>query len=565
MQQTQQTKTTSNKSIQHYQGNINLKRAGVSMSFTQEQADEIAKCAADVHYFISKYFKIVTLDDGLVNFEPYDYQTKIIDNIEHNRFNIIMQARQSGKSTVLTAYITWYIMFHDFVNVALLSDKAEGARDLLNRIQIAYESLPWWLQTGVKEWNKGSVILENESSVVARSTSPKSIRGQRYNLVLLDEFAHVDNNMAEDFTRSVIPTLSSGKDSKIVVISTPKGLNKFYKMWTEAESGTSPFVPHRVDWWQVPGRDQAWKDNEIQLLGSIEAFNQEHGLEFQGSSDTLISAATLRAMAVTTPINVISDVKIYEEPKEDHSYFITVDTSESIGKDYCTISVLDITAMPYKLVASYKNNTMPILTFPNVIMNIAQYFNDAYVLIENASTGFQVATSLHEDLEYENLMFCSSSGSSGQVLGGGAGKMTFGVKMSSQVRSIGCSNLKDLLENNKLVINDHDTIFELSNFILKGKKFQADVGFNDDLVMSLVLFAWAAKQDYFKELTGTDIRTSIYEARVEKAQEDILPFGVIHDGRDEENSYTFNFEEEPDYGELLQNFEDVNSSLILYD
>lgn len=246
-----------------YLGNINIKPANVQQDFTEEQVQEYLKCSQDPLYFIKNYVKIISLDEGLVPFHTWKYQDNMINTIHNNRFVIAKLPRQSGKSTTVVSYLLHFILFNPDVSVAILANKQATAKDLLGRLKLAYEHLPKWLQQGIVEWNKGNITLENNSKVLASSTSTSAVRGGSFNMIFLDEFAYVPENVADDFFSSVYPTISSGKETKVLIISTPKGLNMFYKLWRDAEEGNNSYVPIEVHWSEVPGRDDKWKKETI--------------------------------------------------------------------------------------------------------------------------------------------------------------------------------------------------------------------------------------------------------------------------------------------------------------
>ena len=518
-------------SDQIYLGNPNLKKANVAQSFTPEQVEEFVKCSQDPVYFIKKYIKIVSLDKGLIPFEMYDFQVEMTQKFHSNRFNIAKLPRQSGKSTIVTSYLLWYVLFNDNVNVAILANKAATAREMLQRLQLSYENLPKWLQQGINQWNRGSLELENGSKIMAASTSASAVRGMSFNVIFLDEFAFVPNNIADQFFSSVYPTISSGKSTKVIIISTPHGMNMYYKLWHDAERGTNEYIPTEVHWSEVPGRDEEWKAQTIRNT-SEQQFRVEFECEFLGSVDTLISPNKLRVMAYDDPITRSNGLDIYEEPKKEHNYTMTVDVARGINGDYSAFTLFDTTTVPYRLIGKYRNNEIKPLLFPDVIVQTAKAYNHAYILVEVNDIGGQVADIIQYDLEYDNLLMAAMRGRAGQVVGQGfsGGKVQMGVKMSSAVKKVGCSNLKQLLEGDKLVITDYDIISELTTFIQKGQSWQAEEGCNDDLAMCLVMFSWLAVQDYFKELHDNDIRARMYEEQREAIEADMAPFGFMDDG-----------------------------------
>ena len=516
---------------EQYLGNPNLKRANVTMEWTPDQIQEFIYCRNNPIYFIKKYIKIVSLDSGLIPFEMYQFQEDMVQKFHDHRFNICKLPRQSGKSTVVTAYLLWYAIFNDNVNIAILANKAATAREMLSRLQLSYENLPKWMQQGIISWNRGSLELENGSKILAASTSASAVRGMSFNIIFLDEFAFVPSNIAEQFFSSVYPTISSGKSTKVIIISTPHGMNMFYKLWHDAERGKNEYVNTEVHWTAVPGRDSAWKEQTIKNT-SEQQFRVEFECEFLGSVDTLINPSKLRMMVYEDPIKRNAGMDIFENPIKENQYVITVDTSRGINNDYSAFAVVDITTIPYKLVAKYKNNGIKPILFPNVIYDIAKAYNKAYILIEVNDIGAQVADILQYDLEYDNLMMCSMRGRAGQIVGTGFSgkKATLGVRMTSAVKKTGCSNLKALIEEDKLLLKDYDVISELTTFIQKHNSFEAEDGCNDDLAMCLVIFSWLALQPYFKELTSNDVRQKIYEEQREAIEADMAPFGFIDDG-----------------------------------
>ena len=520
--------------LDQYLGNPNLKKAHTKSRFTKKQVDEVMKCLEDPKYFIEHYLKIVTIDKGLVPFEMYDFQRKMVDTFHDNRFTICKLPRQSGKSTIIVSYLLHYVLFNDNVNVAILANKSSTARDLLGRLQLAYEHLPKWMQQGVLNWNKGSLELENGSRIVAASTSSSAVRGSTFNIIFLDEFAYVPNNIAEEFFSSVYPTISSGKSSKVMIVSTPHGMNMFYKMWMDAVNKKSTFVPVEVHWSEVPGRDEAWKEQTIKNTSESQ-FQTEFECEFLGSVDTLINAQKLKTMAVIDPKKSPGGLDVYEMPIKDHTYIITVDVARGVQNDYSAFIVIDSTKAPYKIVAKYRNNDIKPIVFPNILKKVADHYNKAYVLIEINDLGQQVADAMQFELEYDNMMMVTQRGRAGQVLGGGfSGRGNqLGVRMTKGTKKIGTSNLKSLIESDKLIINDFDIIAELSTFISKGKSFEAETGAHDDLVMCLVIFSWVANQRYFKELTNVDVRGQMFTDQKNAIEADMAPFGFIDNGLDD--------------------------------
>jgi len=518
-----------------YLGNPRLKKSGIVLQYTKDQFEEYSKCAKDPVYFIENYVKIVHVDRGLIPFKLYSYQKTMVQTFCDNRFSICKLPRQAGKSTTVTAYMLWLILFADQQSIAILANKGRLANDMLGKIQLAYEYLPNWLQQGVTVWNKGNIELENGSKILAAATSSSAVRGGSYNLVFLDEYAFIQRNIAEQFFSSVYPTISSGQTSKIIVVSTPNGLNHYYKMWMDAVDKRSLYATVDVHWSDVPGRDEQWKLDTIKNT-SEEQFRSEFETEFLGSAHTLISATKLRQLSIASPKKNNYGVDIYEIPNHKHSYVITVDTSSGVGLDYCAFSVIDISEMPYKHVAKFYDNNISPNMLPEIIFMTGEYYNKAYVLIEtNDGNGLIVAQTLHSDLEYDNVLTTTSKGRSGQSISGGfSGKTGLGVKMTKQVKRIGCTTLKDLIEYDKMILHDFDTIHELSNFVRIKDSFGAEGGDHDDLAMTLVMFGWLTRQAYFRDLTDTDARGKIAQERMASIENDMLPAGFYDDGQTEE-------------------------------
>jgi hypothetical protein len=520
-----------------YNGNPNLSRQFEKHHFTQFQLEELIKCSDPItgpEYFMRKYIRIVHVDHGLIPFDVRDYQSEIINKMIHNRFLICKMARQSGKSTTITAYFLWYVIFNPFVRVAILANKAETSRKLLYNLQLAYEWVPKWLQQGIVEWNKGSCTFANGSQIIAGATAKDSLRGGSYNIILLDEFAHVDTNMAEEFFRSVYPVISSGTTTKVFIVSTPKGMNKFHEMWIAAEKKQSEFITTEVHWSQVPGRDEEWKNKEI-LNTSQEFFDQEYECLFLGSAHTLISSSKLRLLIPRVKAPIRNDegnfLAVFDEPIKGHTYVITVDPSRGVGKDSQAFQVIDVTEVPYIQVARYKCNTMDPLLFPNVIYRAAKLYNDAFVLVEINDIGQQIADIMHHEINYEHLIKIQTRGKQGQMVSPGYKKQVqFGVKTTTPVKKIGCSNLKALVESDKFVIQDHKTIEELSTFVQTKESYAGEPGKHDDLAMSLVIFGWLANQRIFKEQVGSDIRKALAAENDRIEEEELTPFGVVDNG-----------------------------------
>jgi hypothetical protein len=533
-----------NKDFQFYNGNERLKAASVRMKFTPEQIAEIARCSEDAIYFFETYIKIIHVDRGVIPFEPWEFQKDLIRKIIDNRFVLARWGRQIGKSTTVAAMLLWHALFNKRYTIAILAHKMEQAQEILYRIQESFQLLPHWLQQGVVEWNKRSMSFENGSRIFAAATSSGSIRGKSLNILFCDEFSHVDRNMQEEFFTSVVPTISSGTTTKFIITTTPKGMDLFYKLWTESEQGRNDYVLSYAPWYSVPGRDEEWKKREIAKTSEMQ-FAQEHEIEFLGSTNTLVAAWKLKILTWLNPYSVVDNVTIFKKAEPKRHYVCCVDSSEGLNQDYHAVTIIDATCIPYEVVAVYRSNDMHHLLLPNIVYNLCKLYNEAVCLIEAMSTGAQIATILLHDLEYEGVLTTTLKGRNGQRIGGGSGDMRLGVQMNKQVKRIGCTNLKALIEDDKIVLNDERIVKELFTFVVKDTHgFAAEEGHNDDLVMSLVLFAWLVSQNFFKDSTDTDVRQSLYDQNIARIEQDLTPFGFITDGVDdtieEQNVITYN-------------------------
>jgi len=525
---------------ENYLGNPNLKKANVDTEFTQEQINEWVKCANDPEYFIEHYVKIVNVDKGFVPFEPYEFQKDIINKVQDNRFVICKMPRQSGKTTTIAALLLHSVLFNEEYNIAILAHKLSQAREILSRIQRAYEALPKWIQQGVVEWNKGNIELENGSKILSSATSSSAIRGGSFNLIYLDEFAFIPGNLQDEFFASVYPTISSGKTTKVLITSTPKGLNMFYKLWTDSEKGRNSYKRVDVHWSDIPGHDEKWKNEQIANT-SEEQFRVEFECEFIGSSNTLIPGSKLRSLTFEKAKYTKDGTSIFEDPTETGAYAVIVDTSRGTGADYSAFCIIDVSVMPYKVVCKYRSKNISPMLYPQVIKAAANRFNEAYVLIEVNDVGSQVADILHHDLEYENLLTVAQMGRAGQQIGAGFGKnVALGVKTSKYVKRIGCQTLKDLIVSDQLIVNDFDILSELNTFVSKAQSYEAEPGSHDDLVMCLVLFGWMTTQKYFKELTDMDFRRRLEEFNKDMIEDELTPFGFIDDGVPTESTFKDN-------------------------
>jgi hypothetical protein len=517
-----------------YKGNVLLKKSNQEIEWTPELIKEWVKCSEDPIYFVENYMKIISLNEGLVTFNPYPYQKNMIKTFVENRYSIVTTARQAGKSTTTCGFILWYIIFQADKTVALLANKGDTAREILGRVQLAYQHLPKWLQQGVKEWNKGSFELENNSRVIAAATSASAIRGYTINLLFIDEAAHIEN--WDEFFTSVYPTISSGSESKIILVSTPNGLNHFYSTWANAKEGRNGYASILVNWKDVPGRDEKWRQETLAGMNfDLEKFDQEMNCEFLGSSGTLIAGWKLKELVPQTAVVQQEGLMQYYKPQKDHIYTIVCDVSRGKGLDYSAFQIIDVTKMPYEQACVYRNNSVSPVDYADVIHRLAKAYNNAAVLVEINDIGEQVSHSLHYDFGYENILFTENSGRAGkQVTAGFSGRTADkGIRTTKLVKSVGCSILKLLVEQNQFIVNDFHTINELSTFSKKGNSYEAESGKHDDLVMCLVLFAWLSEQQYFKDYSNINTLMSLREKTDEDMEQDLAPFGFVFNGRED--------------------------------
>ena len=523
-----------------YLGNPNVKRDGVQQGWTEELIKEYVKCSKDPVYFAQKYCKVISLDQGLVPFHLYPYQKKMFEAFNEHRFNIVLACRQSGKSISACAYLLWFALFNSEKTVAVLANKGATAREMLSRITLMLENIPFFLQPGTKALNKGSLEFSNNSRIIAAATSGSSIRGLSVNLLYLDEFAFVER--ANEFYTSTYPVVSAGKDTKIIVTSTANGIgNTFYKIWEGASQGINEFHPFRVDWWDVPGRDEEWKEQTIANTSQLQ-FDQEFGNTFFGTGDTLINAETLMSFRAKPYKRAMEngDLLIYEEPITDHEYIMTVDVSKGRGQDYSTFNLIDISVRPFAQVAVYRNNTISPLLFPNIIYKYANSYNKAYVVVESNDQGSVVCNGLYHDLEYENIHLESSVKAN-----------SIGIEITRKTKRLGCSAIKDILENGKLEIVDENTILEISTFTARGQSYEASDGNHDDLMMNLVMFGYFSSTQYFGDMTDINLKNMLFDQRMREIEDDIVPFGFIDDGSEhienlERNNNSWAIEYDPD-------------------
>lgn len=517
-----------------YLGNTNLKRVGEQIEWTPDLLQEFMKCAQDPVYFAKEYIKIVHVDHGLVPLDMYDYQKEIAEKIMNNRRVAVLTARQSGKTTTATAVILHYILFNEFKTVAILANKGDAAREVLSRVKLAYEALPKWMQQGIEEWNKGNIALENGCQVLAGTTTSSAIRGKSISFLYLDEVAFIEGY--DEFFASVYPTISSGESTKLLMTSTPNGLNHFWKTCKGAKEGTNGYEYVEVMWNDVPGRDEKWKEETLAALDYDEQkFRQEYCCEFVGSSGTLIDGSKLKALAYDQPIANSEGLIQYRKPVDGHEYVLVADVSRGKGLDYSTFNVIDISEMPYQQVCVFRDNYVGPVDFASFIYRVGNMYNEAAALIEINDIGEQVSDTLLMDYGYENMLYTANMGARGKQISSGFGgkRLDNGIRTTKTVKAIGCSILKMLIEQDQLRLRDFETLQELSRFSKKGNSYEAEPGSHDDLVMNLVLFAWLSDQAYFKDMTDINTLQKLREKTEEQIEEELLPFGFIDVGDDE--------------------------------
>lgn len=510
---------TKSSTAAHYLGNPNVKRDGVQEEWTQKKLLEYKKCMEDPAYFARTYVKIISLDKGLVPFDLYDYQEEMFDHFNDNRFSIVLACRQSGKSISSVAYLLWYALFHPEKTIAVLANKGATAREMLARVTLMLENLPFFLQPGCKALNKGSIELSNNSRIIAAATSGSSIRGMSVNLLFLDEFAFVDNDA--EFYTSTYPVVSSGRNTKVIITSTANGIgNVFERIWTGAKQKVNEYKAFEVNWWDVPGRDDKWKEETISNTSQMQ-FDQEFGNTFFGTGNTLVKGDTLLKLRAKPYKRSLEqgDLLIYKDPIKDHQYITLVDVARGRGQDFSTFNVIDVTVQPFQQVAVYRNNSISPILFPNIIYKYSILYNNAYTVVEANDQGQVVCNGLYYELEYENLHTESAIKAN-----------ALGIEMTRKVKRLGCSAVKDLLENNKLDIHDEQTISEVSTFTAKGTSYEASNGNHDDLMMNLVMFGYFVSTQFFSDMTDIDLKRMMFEEKMVAIEQDVPPFGIIDDG-----------------------------------
>lgn len=565
-----------------FRGNPLLKGKNVKYDWTPELVEEYIKCKEDIFYFIEHYFKIVT-ENGLEPMVLREYQKEMIDNMLNGRFTLACMSRQSGKTETLRAFLIWYILFNDFKTVAIVANKLDTAMEIIGKLQISYQNLPLWLQLGVTEFNKGSFVLENNSRLFASATSADALRGYTCHIIVIDEAAHIEN--WDEFYGAVSPTISAGKSTKLIMVSTPKGLNHFYEFYEGSSLGrkTNSFKATFVPWYNVPGRDEEWQRQQLELMNfDMIKFDQEFNCSFIGSAGTLINGARLQILKtdVKPPIHVIDKLKIYEPPVKERKdwrehienvsrqdsiydreikqvgqvimeeytipadkYCIVADVSRGKGLDYSAFSVFNITKVPYRQVATFRDNNITPTDYAHYLYKVGQLYNEALVLVEINDIGEQVSTYMMDELEYGNVLCTQSNGRAGKTVTFNLTKADKGVRTTITLKNSGCLLMKLLLEECRLQVCDEDTIDELLVFVKDKNSWSADKGKHDDLVMGLVLFSWLSDQKFFLEWTSINTVQSLSSISATQVQANLLNFGYIaRDNTEHEDIRGFKFQ-----------------------
>ena len=412
----------------------------------------------------------------------------------------------------LTEFGVW-----KYVDDLTISDSLLGAGKVLSVESIGVDSVydPINVEESSRYWSNGFI-------------------SHNCSFLYIDECAFINN--WNDFYTSVYPTLSSGKETKMLFTSTPNSLNHFHDFWKGAIGGTNNFNPIKATWEKVPGRDDAWKQATLESMNfNLDKFAQEFEGEFIGSSGTLLSGSALKSLKAAETLSEKDGLKIYTESDPQKTYTMNCDVSHGKGLDYSTISVTDITQLPYKQVATFRSNTILPEDFSEIINTLGRYYNQAYCLIENNDIGAVVTRNLWDDYEYDNLISSEGAGRLGKKLSLGIGRRTdIGIRMTASVKKLGCSLLKVLVEQGQLIISDADTIDELNKFSKKGTSYAAEEGCHDDCVMPLVAFGWMTSTELFKELSGgSGIKTSDYQEN--QLASNLLAAGVYYNGTSDED------------------------------
>lgn len=504
---------------------------------------------ADDHILIDENFKEVFAKDSygvslITTYGISKVKSVVQLNKSENMYDVTVNSNNhtyftngilSHNTTSATVIILHYVLFNEAKKVALLANNAAGSREILERIKLAYEGLPRFLQCGVSEWNKSSVQFENKSKITAAASSSSSIRGRTVSMLYIDECAFIPR--WDLFSASVLPTLSSGITTKTILTSTPDGMNHFYYYCKGAKDGTNGFKYFEVPWYKVPSRDEKWKQETLETINfDMDKFRVEYECAFTGSSGSLISGAVLQSLKSIEPIRKSEGFSQYEEPIREAMYFMTCDVARGKNLDYSTIQVLRVTEdKRYKQVATYNSNTVSPIEFAGVVSNIGRLYNSCPILVEINDIGAQILDLLLIDYEYENLLYTESRGPKGKGVSFGKSKGSdLGVRTTTSVKSIGCSILKVLIEQDKIEINDKTTIDQLRVFSKYLNTYRAEYGHHDDLIMPLVLFSWMSADQNFISYTDSNVLMDLREQTEAEMFDNLETFGFYSDGIQEE-------------------------------
>lgn len=482
-------------SINH-KGNFSLRGSNIKIGYTKEMIQEIHKCRESIVYFVNNYVQATT-QKGYKHITLYKYQKNLLRDYENYTRIINMQPRQNGKSSTTSFFILYSIIFGKELSFGLAANKLDMSIELLDKVKEGFQSLPLWMQVGVKIWNTKSIVLENKCKIRTAATSGSAFRGMTFssefvlkrknapNIILssgliVDEVAFIPRNIFEEFKKSVFPTVSAGKNSRIIMFSTPQGMNHFHKLWVNAENGSNGFKAIFVPYWEHPDRqEEGWIDKKLADMGGDKvALAQEFLCSFEGSSYSLLDAKTIsqfKSSNFSIGEGLLENVKIYEEPKENRAYLMGVDTAKYKGDefDFSCMQILDVTSRPFKQVATFRQSMATYLDLVPIADELGKYYNNAMIFVENNSgDGQSMVDMLWNNCDYENL-YSEKKG-------------IWGFRTTTKSRKIGLQNLKKMADNGDLLIQDAETIEELYGFVLKNGKYQAGNGYSDDNIMALV-------------------------------------------------------------------------------
>jgi hypothetical protein len=477
------------KNKQNYMNNPNLPAVGAEFEYTPDQIKQLTKAKKNLLYFAENFFHIISLDDGKQKIKLHLPQKRALRKMRDNRFFILLASRQIGKTTMMTIYALWIACFSDDQRILVVANKEGTAIEIMQRIRMAYEELPNWLKPGVKEYGKTSVTLANGTKIGISTTTGTAARGQSVNCLILDELAFIEPHLVEEFWKSVYPIVSSSKKSKIFIASTANGTgNLFYKLYTGAESGETNWACDKILWNEIPGRDERWKEDTINSIGSIEAFNQEFNCEFLDSGESSLNEELFARLMQRTqePKFIFDEGKylLWDEPSSDGIYIVSVDTSEGVGADYSVVHVFDYRDLTnIKQVATYCDNTISPYNFTEKVYEILQHWGNPLACIERNNCGAQVVDNLSRHHGYENIVCWGASAA-------GRAKSQLGIIAHTNTKHKGVTNMRYWInELESVEIRDANLVKELRDFIRYPNGTWAakrGAGNHDDRVMSMI-------------------------------------------------------------------------------